>query len=110
MDLQARYRAKMWSLSRIDRTCISIQHNLACLAMAAAVLRLSPVRRATSSPILRSVCTVRCASGFRVSAMANMATSTPEIEGESESTVNTQYKMATFSDFDKDLSIWAGLS
>ena len=53
---------------------------IACLAMAAAVLRLSPVRRATSSPILRSVYTVRCASGFRVSAMANMATSTPEID------------------------------
>ena len=28
MDLQARYRAKKWSRSRIDRTCISIQHNL----------------------------------------------------------------------------------
>ena len=55
---------------------------IACLAMAAAVLRLSPVRRATSSPILRSVYTVRCASGFRVSAMANMATSTPERQRE----------------------------
>ena len=29
MDLRARYRAKNWSRSRIDRTYISIQHNLA---------------------------------------------------------------------------------
>ena len=52
---------------------------LACtwVAIARAVLRLSPVIRATSTPILFRVCTARAASGLTASAMAIIPQSSP---------------------------------
>lgn len=53
-------------------------------AMALAVRLLSPVIMTTSMPILLSVCTANAASVLTVSAMANMAHSTPARKTQTE--------------------------
>jgi len=53
------------------------EQQITCRAMEAAVFLLSPVSRITSRPILFSVYTARCASGFTMSATLTMATNMP---------------------------------